>query len=130
MVYSTSFQFVSLLICETTYFNLRKVRNDVIFCDITSPSPERYCKMCSYATHIASFLTANSCTRTKCKMATTLGLMYENWSWTKMKVGYVTTWKELTTGVQQLVRLLFNNNSINLGLVFYRFLSKVYMFAK
>ena len=34
-----------------------------------------------------------------------------------MKVGDVTTWKELAIGVQQLVRLLFDNNSINSGLV-------------
>ena len=27
------------------------------------------------------------------------------------------TWKELTTGDQQLVRLLFNNNLINPGVV-------------
>ena len=34
-----------------------------------------------------------------------------------MKVRGMKTWKELTTGVQQLVRLLFNNNFINSGLV-------------
>ena len=34
-----------------------------------------------------------------------------------MKVGGIKTWKELTTGVQQLVRLLFNNNLINPGLI-------------
>ena len=34
-----------------------------------------------------------------------------------MKVGDVTTWKEVTIDVQQLVRLLFNNNFINPGLV-------------
>ena len=34
-----------------------------------------------------------------------------------MEVGLVKTWKELTIGVQQLVRLLFNNNFINPGLV-------------
>ena len=34
-----------------------------------------------------------------------------------MKVGGIKTWKELTIGVQQLVRLLFNNNFINPGLV-------------
>ena len=34
-----------------------------------------------------------------------------------MKVGDVTTWKELTIGGQQLVRLLFDNNYINPGLV-------------
>ena len=33
-----------------------------------------------------------------------------------MKVGGMKTWKELTTGVQQLVWLLFNNNFINPGL--------------
>ena len=33
------------------------------------------------------------------------------------KVGGIKTWKELTIGVQQLVRLLSNNNSIKLGLV-------------
>ena len=30
-----------------------------------------------------------------------------------MKVGGIKTWKELTIGVQQMVRLLFNNNFIN-----------------
>ena len=30
-----------------------------------------------------------------------------------MKVGGITTWKELVIGVQQLVRLLFNNNFIS-----------------
>ena len=30
-----------------------------------------------------------------------------------MKAGGIKTWKELTTGLQQLVRLLFNNNVIN-----------------
>ena len=34
-----------------------------------------------------------------------------------MKVQSLKTWKELTTGVEQLVRLLFNNNFINVGLV-------------
>ena len=34
-----------------------------------------------------------------------------------MKVGGIKTWKELTIGVQQLVRLLFNNDFINPGLV-------------
>ena len=33
------------------------------------------------------------------------------------RVGAIKTWKELTIGVQQLVRLLFNNNFINPGLV-------------
>ena len=47
-----------------------------------------------------------------------------------MKVGGIKTWKELTIGVQQLVRLLFNNNLINPGLVllllnFFTFLVKV-----
>ena len=37
---------------------------------------------------------------------------YENWSWGQMKVGDVTTWKELTIGIQQLVKLLFDNNFI------------------
>ena len=32
-----------------------------------------------------------------------------------MKVGGITTWKELTIGVQQLVRLMFINNFINPG---------------
>ena len=36
-----------------------------------------------------------------------------------MKVGGMKTWKKLMTGVQQLVRLLFNNNFINPGLVLY-----------
>ena len=35
-----------------------------------------------------------------------------------MKGRGMTTWKELTTGVQQLVRLLFNNNFINPDLSF------------
>ena len=35
-----------------------------------------------------------------------------------MKVGGIEIWKELTIGVQQLVRLLFSNNFINPGLVF------------
>ena len=34
-----------------------------------------------------------------------------------MKVGGTKTWKELTIGVQQLVRLLFNNNFIDAGRV-------------
>ena len=34
-----------------------------------------------------------------------------------MKVGGLETWKELTNGVQYLVRLLFNNNFNNPGLV-------------
>ena len=34
-----------------------------------------------------------------------------------MKVRGIKTRKELTISVQQLVRLLFNNNFINLGLV-------------
>ena len=33
-----------------------------------------------------------------------------------MKVGGIKTWKELTISVQQLIRLLFDNNSINPGL--------------
>ena len=32
-----------------------------------------------------------------------------------MKVQATKTWKKLTTGVQQLVKLLFNNNFINPG---------------
>ena len=35
-----------------------------------------------------------------------------------MKVQGMKTWKELTTGAQQLVRLLFNNILTNPGLVF------------
>ena len=34
-----------------------------------------------------------------------------------MKNGGTKTWKELTIGVRQLVRLLFNKNSINPGIV-------------
>ena len=34
-----------------------------------------------------------------------------------MKVQGMKTWKELTTGVQQMVRMLFNNNLIDPGLV-------------
>ena len=34
-----------------------------------------------------------------------------------MKVGGIKTWKELTIGVKQFVRLLFNNDFINPGLV-------------
>ena len=34
-----------------------------------------------------------------------------------MKVQGMKTWKEVTTGVQHLVSLLFNNNFINPGLV-------------
>ena len=34
-----------------------------------------------------------------------------------MKIGGIKTWKELTIDVQQLVRLLFNNNFFNPGLV-------------
>ena len=34
-----------------------------------------------------------------------------------MKVGGIKTWEELTIGVQQLTRLLFNNNFMNSGLV-------------
>ena len=34
-----------------------------------------------------------------------------------MKVGGIKTWKELAIGVQQLVKLLFNNNFMNPGLV-------------
>ena len=48
-------------------------------------------------------------TRTKCRMATIL--IVEFWEVRGMK-----TWKELTTGVQQLVRLLFNNDFVNPGL--------------
>ena len=34
-----------------------------------------------------------------------------------MEVGDIKTWKELTIGVQQFVRLLFNNDFINPELV-------------
>ena len=34
-----------------------------------------------------------------------------------MKVGGIKTWKILTNGIQQLVRVLFSNNFINPGLV-------------
>ena len=34
-----------------------------------------------------------------------------------LKVGGIKTWKELTIGVQQLVRLLYSNNFIKPGLV-------------
>ena len=37
-----------------------------------------------------------------------------------MKVGGIETWKELTIGIQQLVRLLFNYNFTNPGLVLSR----------
>ena len=36
-----------------------------------------------------------------------------------MKVGGIKTWKELATCVQQLVRLLFNNDFVNPGLFLY-----------
>ena len=39
-----------------------------------------------------------------------------------MKVRGMKAWKELTTGVQQLVRLLFGNNFINPGLFLYCFM--------
>ena len=65
-----------------------------------------------------SFLMAHLRTCTKYKMATKFGITYENWSWRKMKVGDVTSWKKLTIGVQQVVRLLFDNHFINPGLVF------------
>ena len=35
-----------------------------------------------------------------------------------MKVGSIKTWRELMIGVQQLARLLFNNDFINPGLAF------------
>ena len=56
-------------------------------------------------------------TCTKCKMATIFGITYKDSSTKFMKVGGIKTWKELATGVQQLIRLLFNNNFINPGLV-------------
>ena len=34
-----------------------------------------------------------------------------------MKIGGIRTWKELTTGVQLLIKLLFNNNVIIPGLI-------------
>ena len=67
-----------------------------------------------YTIYIASLLIAPSRSSTKYNMATKFGLTYED---SFMKVGGIKTWKELTTGVQQLVRLLFNNNFISPGLV-------------
>ena len=46
-----------------------------------------------------------------------LGLTYEESSSEFQKVGGIKTWKEFTIGVQELVRLLFNNKTINPGLV-------------
>ena len=60
---------------ETTYFNLRKMQNDVIF--MTPLHVDLNEAVDRYATHIASLLIAHSCNRTKYKMATTFGLSYE-----------------------------------------------------
>ena len=62
--------------------------------------------MCSsiYTTHIASLLIAPSHTSTIYKMAMIFDLTYEDSSNKFMSVGGIKTWKELTTGVQQLVR--------------------------
>ena len=43
--------------------------------------------MCQYAIHIASLCIVLLRTGTKYEMATMFGLIYENWSWRKMKVG-------------------------------------------
>ena len=71
-------------------------------------------------THIASLLIAPS------RIRTTYNIQNGDDIWPNlrrfinqfMKVGGIKTWKELTIGVQQLVRLLFNNDFINPGLVF------------
>ena len=76
--------------------------------------------MCYYTTHIASLLIAPSHTRTKYKMATTFGLTCEDSLISLLKLEASKTWKELTIGVQQLVRLLFKNNFIKPGLVLER----------
>ena len=70
-----------------------------------------------YTTHIASLLIAPSHSHTNYKMATIFGLPYESFIDQFMKVGGIKTWKELVIGVQQLIRLLANNNFINPGLV-------------
>ena len=70
---------------------------------------------CYHITQTASLFVAPSHTRTKYKVATIFGL--RRFINQFMKVGGIKTWKELTTGVQQLVRLLFNNNFINPRLV-------------
>ena len=43
----------------------------------------------------------------------------------EMTVGDVTTWKELTIGVRQLVGLIFDNNFMNPGLFFNRWYADV-----
>ena len=66
--------------------------------------------------HIANLLIAPLHTSTKYEMATIFGLTYEV-SNHFIKVRGMKTWKELTIGVQQLVRFLLNNSFINPGLV-------------
>ena len=76
--------------------------------------------MCLYhTTHIASLLIAPSHTRTTYKIQNGDDIWPNLRRFINqfMKVGGSKTWKELTIGVQQLVRLLFNNNFINPGLV-------------
>ena len=74
--------------------------------------------MCSYyATHIANLHIAPSHTHTKYKIGDDIWPDLRTFINQFMKAGGIKTWKELTTGVQQLVMLLFNNNFINPGLV-------------
>ena len=70
-----------------------------------------------YTTHIASLLLEPSHTPAKYEMATIFGLTYGRLIVKFMKVRATINWKEFKTSVQQLVRLLFNNNFINPGLV-------------
>ena len=74
-------------------------------------------KCVDITTHYASLPLVALHTRTEYKMATIFGLTYKRLVVKFMNVQGTKTWKELTTGVQLLLRLLFNNNFINPGLV-------------
>ena len=66
--------------------------------------------------HIASLLIAPSLTRTKYKMAMIIGLTYEDYRRIYER-SRLENLKEVTTGVQQLVKLLSNYNFIKTRLV-------------
>ena len=131
MACSTFFQFCSLLICETAYFNLlrsAKRRHDtnhrilgLIDDALNEIRKFRNLKEAAKCVDIipSTLLASISSLRTLVQ------IQNGNDIWPNlrrlivkfMKIQATKTWKELTTGVQQLVRLLFNNNFTNPGLV-------------
>ena len=145
MVRSTFFQLFSLLICETACFNLlrsakwrhyawrhftltwTRLPNVLIFIPPTLLASFSSLRTLVQNLRKSQNYPPTSDTKVQKHFWTNLIILIQNGDdiWPKLrrsiikfiKVRATKTWKELTTGVQQLLRLLFDNNSINPGLV-------------